>query len=420
MKSWKIKMGWSVLVLLFAISVAKAAIVVPGADGSDGALIITENTQIDLSLATTGAWDDAGSGTGVYDSNKWAVVFKYSSVVVSNGATITFANHPSRAPVVWLVSGDVTIDGTVNLNGQSYKTAPVHAEPGPGGFRGAVGTYSSGAYSSAGFGIGGGQQSGASGAAGSYGTAGGSGPSAYGNQSLLPLIGGSGGGGDDDFSGGGGAGGGALLIASMQSVSVNGSVLANGGAGRNVGYSAYDETGGGSGGGIRIVCDTLEGAGVLEVEGGYGYKTGGLGRTRLERVVNDNTININSETTLSLLTLQPGASAMVWPPSDAPTAKIISIGGGAAPGDPLASFGTHGADVVVAKTNTVQVVVETSNVETSSVVVVRSTPRFNSSYSTANATVAEVVTPDPLVVRWVADLPVGSGYGAMQVRVIRP
>ncbi|VGO21258.1 hypothetical protein [Pontiella sulfatireligans] len=418
MKSWKIIIGGLVLVLCGSLT--QAAIVVPGADGSDGALLVAENTVIDLSLATTGEWDDAGTGDGVYDSNKWAVVFKYSSVVVSNGVTVSFANHPSRAPVVWLVSGDVTIDGSVNLNGQSYQTAPVHAEPGPGGFRGGVGTYSSGAYSSPGFGVGGGQQSGTTGTAGSYGTAGGSGPSAYGNQSLLPLIGGSGGGGDDDYSGGGGAGGGALLIASMQSVSVDGSVVANGGAGRNAGYPNNDQTGGGSGGGIRIVCDTLEGAGVLEVEGGYGYLTGGLGRTRLERVVNANTIDVNAEATLSLLTLQPGATAMVWPPSNAPTAKIISIGGGAAPGDPLVSFGTHGADVVVTQTNTVQVVVETSNVETSSVVVVRSTPRFNQAYSTANATVAEVVTPDPLVVRWVADLPVGSGYGAMQVRVIRP
>jgi hypothetical protein len=419
MKSWTLNISGVVLVLLLC-SVAKAAITVPGADGSDGALLVTENTVVDLSLAAAGEWDDASVGNGVYDSNKWAVVFKYSSVVVSNGASLTFANHPSRAPVVWLVSGDVTIDGSVNLNGQSYQTAPVHAEPGPGGFRGGVGTYSSGAYSGAGFGVGGGQQSGASGTAGSYGTVGGGGPSVYGNQSLLPLIGGSGGGGDDDASVGGGAGGGAILIVSAQSVAVNGTVSANGGAGQNAGYPNNDTTGGGSGGGIRIVCDTLEGSGVLEAEGGYGYHTGGLGRIRLERVVNANTIDINSESTLSMLTLQSGTTAMVWPPSNAPTATIISIGGETAPADPLASFGTQGADVVVTMTNTLQVVVETSNVETSSVVVVRSTPRFNAGYSTANATVDQVVSTDPLVVRWTASLPASSGYGAMQVRVIRP
>ena len=76
-------------------------------DGSDGALIVSADTVIDLSNAIAGAWNAnnvANAGKGIYDSNKWAVVFKYSSVVISNGATLTFANHPGRAPVVWLVS----------------------------------------------------------------------------------------------------------------------------------------------------------------------------------------------------------------------------------------------------------------------------------------------------------------------------
>ena len=54
-------------------------------DGSDGALVINGNTTIDLGLAITGAWDmnnAAHAGAGVYDSNKWAVVFKYTSVFI--------------------------------------------------------------------------------------------------------------------------------------------------------------------------------------------------------------------------------------------------------------------------------------------------------------------------------------------------
>jgi len=69
-------------------------------DGSDGALIIASNTVIDLSQAVGGVWSNvvtlANRGKGIYDSNKWAVVFKYSSVTISNGATVTFANHASR------------------------------------------------------------------------------------------------------------------------------------------------------------------------------------------------------------------------------------------------------------------------------------------------------------------------------------
>ena len=100
-----------VLALLATLH-ASGAIVIPGADGSDGALNITANTVIDLSQAVTGAWDannSANVGKGVYDPAKWAVVFKYASVTVATGATVTFTNHPSRAPVVWLVSGNATI-----------------------------------------------------------------------------------------------------------------------------------------------------------------------------------------------------------------------------------------------------------------------------------------------------------------------
>ena len=87
-----------------------AQIVVPS-DGSDGALNITTNTVIDLSQAVTGSWsanNSANAGRGIYDPTVWAVVFKYSSVTIASNATITFNNHPSTAPVVWLVSGNVT------------------------------------------------------------------------------------------------------------------------------------------------------------------------------------------------------------------------------------------------------------------------------------------------------------------------
>ena len=66
------------LSLVAAVSVS-AAIVVPGANGTDGALAITADMVIDLSLAPTGAWDNdntANAGKGVYDAAKWAVVFK--------------------------------------------------------------------------------------------------------------------------------------------------------------------------------------------------------------------------------------------------------------------------------------------------------------------------------------------------------
>ncbi|MCB1853195.1 MAG: hypothetical protein KDI83_20875, partial [Gammaproteobacteria bacterium] len=157
----------------------QAALNIPGADGSDGPLHVTANQVINLSQAVDGDWDapnDDYAGRGVYDKNQWAVVFKYSSVTVDAGATLTFTNHLSRAPVVWLVSGDVTIDGSVNLNGKNWLSAPDLAEPGPGGFRGGTGCYTYGACSSPGFGVGGGNTASGQGYGGSYGDTGSNGP----------------------------------------------------------------------------------------------------------------------------------------------------------------------------------------------------------------------------------------------------
>src|SRR5271157_5990859 len=103
-------------------------------DGSDGPLIVTNNLVIDLNRATVGNWNlnnQTNAGNGVYDPQRWAVVFKYTYVIIYGGATVTFINNSTRAPVVWLVQGDVQIDGTVSLNGQDAVLAPLLAEPGP-------------------------------------------------------------------------------------------------------------------------------------------------------------------------------------------------------------------------------------------------------------------------------------------------
>ncbi|MBN1932551.1 MAG: hypothetical protein JW786_13190 [Desulfobacterales bacterium] len=403
----------SLLILLLGVLPVHAAITVPGADGSDGVLHITENTVIALSEAADGDWDTdntANAGKGIYDPEKWAVVFKYSSVTVDEGAMLSFSNHPSRAPVVWLVSGDVTINGTVSLNGQSYQSAPANSEPGPGGFRGGSGTYTIDVTGGAGFGPGGGGRQ----YGGSYGTEGDGGPSRYGNQSLIPLVGGSGGGGNATYSAGGGAGGGAILIACQNTLAVNGLLRSNGGSG-----ASNLIHGGGSGGGIRLIADTLTGSGTLNALAGGGSRSGGLGRIRIERVTNDNTLVVIPDP--SLVNLATETTAVLWPPADAPSVKIVSIGSENSPDDPRASFGTFGADIVLPEpeVSTTQVVIETTNVEEASIVEVRVTPRFNASYTTVNATV-DTISTNPLVIRWTADIPVAIGYSAVQVKVVRP
>jgi hypothetical protein len=85
------------LAAVIMISSACAQLSVPS-DGSDGALNITSNTVIDLSKALTKTWSDPSSGNGIYDSNQWAVVFKYGSVNITTGAMVTFTNHYANPP----------------------------------------------------------------------------------------------------------------------------------------------------------------------------------------------------------------------------------------------------------------------------------------------------------------------------------
>ena len=404
----------SALLLAGACLGIQAAINVPS-DGSDGALTITTNTVIDLGQAVTAPWNaenSANAGKGVYDTNKWAVVFKYSSVTIAPGATLTFANHPSRAPVVWLVEGNVTIDGSVSLDGHQRETPPRIAEPGPGGFRGGFGSFAVGVGQGPGFGPGGGQNPrNGDRYGGSFGSLGYGGSVTYGNPSLVPLIGGSGGSGDSDFPGSssGGGGGGAILIAcsgdlilgSSGTIRANGG---NGGAGEVNNHSA-----GGSGGGIRLVCDTLSGNGVVNTLAGTGYRSGGLGRIRIERATNA----FDGETTPdpSVVPLQAGATPLIWLPENGPLP---------APADPRASFGAYGPDVALPQASTVPVIVETTNAEEASVVTVRVTPRANGSYTETVAGPPEIVTTSPLVLRWTANVPVNGGYSAVQVKVQRP
>jgi len=405
-----------ILFVILCVLPSQAAITIPGADGSDGALEITRTTVIDLSEAVTGDWNTDNSknaGKGIYDPQKWAVVFKYDSVAIDAGATLSFSNHPSRAPVVWLVNGNVTINGIVSLNGQNYKEPPTNSEPGPGGFRGGSGSYRT-IQCGAGFGPGGGDRFDTRyGKGGSYGT----GLSPYGNQSLIPLIGGSGGGGNNSGLVGG-AGGGAILIACQSILSLNGVIQSNGGLGFKVSAPNYPYCGSGSGGAIRLISNTLDGSGKIIADGGNKGSQGGMGLIRLERVINDNNLEVLPGP--SVVNLASNTTALLWPPDNAPKVKILSIGDKNTPEDPRAEFGTYGADVALPEVSSTQVVVETINVEEASIVEIRVTPRFNSNYSTVNATIESVVSEDPLVIKWIANLPVKVGYSAVQVKVLRP
>jgi hypothetical protein len=130
----------------------------------------------------------------------------------------------------------------------------------------------------------------------------------------------------------------------------------------------------------------------------------------------------------SVIDLATGDTARLWPGTDAPNSRIVSVNSVQAPADPKAYFGSFTPDVALPLVSQVEVVVETENVEPASQVFVRITPRNGMTVAgTAKtgatevaATVDQQIGTTPLRLRWKATLPTLAGHSALQARVIRP
>lgn len=363
-------------VFLSGIIAASATLNV-SSDGSDGALnVTTANKVIDLRLATTGTWNQnnaANTGNGVYDRDKRAVIFKFTSVNIASGRTVTFINHPTRVPVVWLVQGSVTISGTLNLDG-GHNWGVFYGEPGPGGFRGGPTD-----WSSVGLGIGGG------------GNANGKFISApYGNRICIPLIGGSGGSGGNSSGGGGG---GAILIAAEDTITVNGRI--------SVDSSNY-YAGVGSSGTIRLIADHLTGTGVLSA-----YLDG---RIRLEANTVTGSFFTNPQTAPVLPTIPP----TLWPSDTAPTIKIVSIDGVSAPTYATDANMDVQADVDITKpaNQASTIVLRTRNFPTNGTVKVRAAGKYSTTAILSAA--ATFVGSDQLGDNWQVSVTLPDGFTCLQ------
>ena len=188
-------------------------------------------------------------------------IFNFGQINVASGSTLKFSESVFHGPVYLLASGDVTINGTIDLDGDySLGPTPTAAEQtlsfaGSGGYSGGIGGIhgDTNHQALAGNGPGGG-------AFGDINIPYAGGGQFATNRFLVPLVGGSGGGGTNDngqYGSQGGAGGGALLIASSTKITLDGQngtavILSRGGsAARGCG---------GSGGAIRLIANTITGS----------------------------------------------------------------------------------------------------------------------------------------------------------------
>jgi hypothetical protein len=368
--------------LVASVGSAFAQLIIPS-DGTDGAFSPAANVEIDLSQAITGTWSNPSTspGNGIYDSEKWAIVFKYSSINIPAGVTVTFKNHPSYAPVVWLVQGDMNIAGTVSLTGKTGVggTAALNpSEPGPGGFRGAaVGPAGNGA----GLGIGGG------GGSGAYNTK-------YGNPQILPLIGGSGGQGSE-YSGGGG--GGAILIAVSGTIQLTGNVYSYDSWAAN----SYP----GSAGAIKLIANQITGSGNVNAANS--------GRVRIEA----NTMSSAISATPATIAVPPGMTPIIFQSASSPVVKIVSVDGLPSPADPTAPL-VSSADIAIQKNTPVTVVLKTYNFATAgAVVALRIANKFGGA-SSINATLQGGGTSAEST--WTVSTTLAPGFVTLQARATAP
>ncbi len=239
------------------------------ANGSNGTAFILDTTNNDLTVPTNngGPWKasefaswafrDLTINANVYFYAENATLLTISSsrtTTIAAGVTITmngtYTTNANGAGVFLNLTGNVTIPATSTISADGLGYA--------GGTSGGNGAGSGGGGGSAAGNAGGGGYGGAGGSGNKIG--GGAGGTTYTSRTDL----GSGGGAGNTHAGA--AGGGGIKISTTGTLTIAGTLTANG-----VNATAlWELNGAGSGGSIYIVADTIDGTGTLRVNGGNG------------------------------------------------------------------------------------------------------------------------------------------------------
>jgi hypothetical protein len=197
----------------------------------------------------------------------WQTILTASNVVLAGGSTVNHTGPSSTTSNrVYFVCDNMTLSGSINVSGRGYTNAT-----GPG-----AGMSSSSHGGGGGYG----------GVGGTAAVAGVLGGPTYGLSNAPDYIGSGGGQGYMR----GGVGGGAVRLLVARVLTLNGSILADGGYGGGTGPDA-GSGGGGSGGAIWITTETIFGSGSLQANGGvaggnWGNGSGGGGGGRIAIQVN--------------------------------------------------------------------------------------------------------------------------------------
>ena len=173
--------------------------------------------------------------------------------------------------------------------------------------------------------------------------------------------------------------------------------------------------GGGSGGGIRLVCDTLCGQGQIDINGGFelGRRNtdsqcpGGLGRVRVEA----NTISFALPSLVTISTAAPSSPVKLWPDA---AIKNVSLGGVSVPSDPQSTGGMNALTPSMAfnAAGNRELLVETTNLATTATVRVRVAPTIGDGERFFDAA---CISGDITRATWKATISLAKGTSVIQV-----
>ncbi len=358
---------WLLVALL--ASPALGQTVDSGSDGSDGALTFPANAgQIIFQRETQGMFPDGDPTNDRVLDPDGDCVFHFTSVTVPTGTSVRLSAgvFGEGRPIVWLVSGNVSISGNIDLSGESGSS--LGGVAGAGGYSGGRGALVIGTTPFAGApgnGPGGGRTQLASGHGESGGQLG-TGPQSYGNDLCQPLIGGSGGaGGGFAGSGGGsaGGGGGALLLAVGGTLEFLNSGYINAIGGNPQPFTSING-GTGSGGMVRLVATRLRATSNSVV-----YT--GTGRVRLEAY---SFLNPGFPSTTG--SVSRGAPNALFLGPNAPGIRVTTVAGVAVAAEPTGSF--FFPDVVVTSPGPASIALTTKGIPAGTVLDLKLMPEVGS------------------------------------------
>lgn len=364
----RVGFGWVALPFLATPALAQQGTFDSGSTGVDGALTLAASLgTIDFDPTDQARYgrvlDQDGDNT-----------YHFTAISIGAGTTLRLrtTHLPEGRPVVWLASGDVKIEGILDLDGNTghdWNASFNNAHAGAGGYTGGVGN-APGTPGQNGNGPGGGATGTSAdpwggnaahviaGAVNNQPTGG----APYGNVHVRPMVGGSGGGGALIWSGrvgsGGGGGGGAIVIASSSRIDVPGTIRARGGNGGARQDSSAVNGGAGSGGAVRLIAPTVQGTGSINVAGGTApvvNTAASHGRVRIEAYKNPTMPSVVPGQALAR-----SAPSAVFLTETAPLVRVVRVAGVAVAANPTGSFVVP--DVAITSAGSVTVELEARNI----------------------------------------------------------